>query len=108
MPGKKNVALKQAFMSVLHDYSERVPGDLTGVLMELLTAGFRIHDLTHEADPTHRGMLITTGEGENIVGIALVSIAREMRDGGYSVNVHRFDRDNRVDTLVIRNVTTWN
>jgi hypothetical protein len=108
LPGKKNGALKQAFMSVLHDYSERVPGDLTGVLLELIAMGFRIHDLSHEADPEHRGMLITKGEGFNIVEIALVSMVREMRDGRYSVNVHRFDRENRVDTLVTRNVTTWN
>ncbi|MBA4417243.1 MAG: hypothetical protein C0392_04940 [Syntrophus sp. (in: bacteria)] len=108
LPDIKKVLLKNAFLSILKDYSEVAPGDLTGVLLQLTAAGFKFHDLSHEPDPEHRGILILTGEGESLKGIAFVSVLWERRDGGYTVTVHRFDKDCRTDTMEMQRVTNWN
>lgn len=100
--------LQQSVRSVLSDYSDAVPEDMVDMLYELAKSGLRIHDLTHEADPKRQGMLISRGSGENITLIAFIRIPRKLFGGGLAVDICRFDKENRIDTLEMKPVTSWN
>ena len=108
LPETKKLLLEKAFASVLRDYSEVAPLDLTGVLSQLASIGFKFYDLSHEAVLEHRGILILRGEGENLKEIAFVSVPWELIGGGLKVDIHRFDQDCRTDTLEIQKISSWN
>ncbi|MBA4419377.1 MAG: hypothetical protein C0392_15955 [Syntrophus sp. (in: bacteria)] len=98
---------ERAYRTVLNDYSEAAPGDFSGVLSQLQAAGFKFHDLSKEADPEHRGVLILTGEGNTLKAIAFVSLVK-ISLNGFLIDIHRFDKGCRTDTLELRKVTSWN
>jgi hypothetical protein len=105
---RTKLLLKHAFVSILKDYANTAPDDLTGALYELMAAGFRFHDLSHDPDAERRGIFIAKREGDNLKEIAFVSMLRERCDGVYVVDIYRFDRNNRVDTLEVQKAMTWN
>jgi len=100
--------LQQSVRMVLSDYSDTVPEDMVDMLYELAKTGLRIHDLTREADPGRQGMLISRGRGEEITAVAFIRIPRKLCGGGLAVDICRFDRENRIDTLEMKPVTSWN
>ncbi len=100
--------LQQSVKMVLSDYSDNVPDGMVDMLFELAKKGLRIHDLTHESDPKQQGMLISKGKGEDITAVAFIGIPRKLTGGGLAVDICRFDRENRIDTLEMKPVTSWN
>jgi hypothetical protein len=100
--------LQQSIRSVLSDYSQAVPEDLVDVLWELARAGLGIRNLTCNADPERQGILIYRREGDNLGAVALIKIPRKLCDGGCAVNICRFDKGNRIDTLEVKLVSSWN
>ena len=78
------------------------------MLHELVKAGLRMHDLTCNRDPELRGVLIYRREGDNVAAIAFITIPRKICGDGCAVNVCRFDEENRIDTLEVKLVSSWN
>ena len=101
-------ALVQHFvMSVLSDYSEVAPEDMVDMSYELAKAGFRVHDLTGNADPEQRGVLIYRKTGDGVAAIAFMKIPRKLLNG-VAVDIFRFDKGNRIDTFEVKLVDSWN
>ena len=93
-------------MSVLSDYSEVAPGDIVDMSYELAKVGFKLHDLTGNADPEHRGVLISRREEDNVSPIAFIKTPRKLLDG-IAVDICRFDKQNSIDTFEVKRLRTY-
>jgi hypothetical protein len=98
---------ERAVISILKDYTHIITDSLDGLLLQANALGFKVRDLTHEAAPEPKGILICREEGDNSVAIAFIGLARRLRTGGVALHIHRLDKV-RVETLELRKATTWN
>jgi hypothetical protein len=58
---------ERAVISILKDYTHIVTDSLDGLLLQANALGFKVRDLTHEAAPEPKGILICREEGDNSV-----------------------------------------
>lgn len=98
---------EHAFISILRDYADIVYDSMDGLLLQIEMLGFRLHDLVSESDSESKGTLLYRDDGGKLVAIAFIGLVRSLEDGGMTVEINRLDKG-RMDTLELREATSWN